>query len=566
MPKRHYPMSAFTNNELRHLPGHNDYMRFKPGIAIDLALSLLIGGLAFLIATGGRIISPSNIDWLMVGDDGATHYLGWEFYRSAPLSQWPLGANPDYGAEISSSIVFSDSIPLFAMTLKPLSGLLPQPFQYLGIWIFFCFVLQVFCSERLLSNLSLTATQAWTGSIFFAVAPSFLFRMSLSHYAGSAHWIVLAALALYFDRSRHSWLWTILLCVASLINVYLALMGGVLYVADLAQRMWQKEVSLSGTVRHTIVSGICLVITMWAAGYFMAGKYTADQGYGYYRLNLLAPFLPMGGWSLWFSSPDVADGDFEGFNYFGTGVFGLLVLAVVVKPKLSFANINIATLIPITVALIACTVFAISNRIAAGSAELYAFELPRRLWPICSSFRASGRFFLPAYYLVFAFGLTGVWRFMGMKAGMLSVCTLLCVQLVDVSHGISQLRGKLSSAKPWSTTLKAEFWAKAAKQYRILLVVTPAKHYEGYLPLAYFAMSNGMSTNAVYLARIDQEKLRLSREKLEQVVASGEWAPDTLYICGDDRLWATVAKAGPGVFAAEVDGIRVVAPDWWATQ
>lgn len=54
--------------------------------------------------------------------DPATHWLGWQFFRNSPLLQWPLGANPDYGMEIGSSIIFSDSIPLLAFIFKPLGA------------------------------------------------------------------------------------------------------------------------------------------------------------------------------------------------------------------------------------------------------------------------------------------------------------------------------------------------------------------------------------------------------------------------------------------------------------
>ena len=54
---------------------------------------VVVGTLAFVYATSGSIIDPTNRDWLMLGDS-AQHYLGWAFFRDTPLLQWPLGANP----------------------------------------------------------------------------------------------------------------------------------------------------------------------------------------------------------------------------------------------------------------------------------------------------------------------------------------------------------------------------------------------------------------------------------------------------------------------------------------
>ena len=53
----------------------------------------------------------SNQTWLLNGDL-SQYQLGWKFYRE-DIWRFPLGLNPNYGITNSSSIVFSDSIPLF---------------------------------------------------------------------------------------------------------------------------------------------------------------------------------------------------------------------------------------------------------------------------------------------------------------------------------------------------------------------------------------------------------------------------------------------------------------------
>ena len=77
----------------------------------------------------------------MYQDDPATHFLGWHFFRNEPW-HLPLGLNWAYGMEMSSSIVYTDSIPLLALIFKPFSNYLPTLFQYTGLWILICFALQ----------------------------------------------------------------------------------------------------------------------------------------------------------------------------------------------------------------------------------------------------------------------------------------------------------------------------------------------------------------------------------------------------------------------------------------
>ena len=117
-------------------------LNFKENQLKDFFYSLLLGFVVFYIVTGFEIISPINISWLeFKKGDQATYYYGWLSYRNSPWT-FPVGLNPNYGLELSSSIVFSDSIPLLAIFFKSISYILPKNFQYFGAWILFCFVFQ----------------------------------------------------------------------------------------------------------------------------------------------------------------------------------------------------------------------------------------------------------------------------------------------------------------------------------------------------------------------------------------------------------------------------------------
>ena len=51
----------------------------------------------------------SNIDWLLGSGDKSNAQNGWKFF-SQDNWHFPLGKNPNYGLDISTSIIFSDSI------------------------------------------------------------------------------------------------------------------------------------------------------------------------------------------------------------------------------------------------------------------------------------------------------------------------------------------------------------------------------------------------------------------------------------------------------------------------
>ena len=104
---------------------------------------LILGGLVFLSIFNITIINPSYDDWLLLEDVGSGdtkfHYYGWLAYRQEGL-QFPIGKIVSIGYP-QTSVVFTDSIPLLAIILKPFNKILPTPFQYFGIWILICYML-----------------------------------------------------------------------------------------------------------------------------------------------------------------------------------------------------------------------------------------------------------------------------------------------------------------------------------------------------------------------------------------------------------------------------------------
>ena len=156
---------------------------------------------AFFGVVGPLVLNPQNIAWLGGGFDPTQHYLGWAFFRNSTWS-FPLGLNPDFGMDISSSIVYSDSIPLLAFIFKPFALLLPNSFQYFGIWLLLCFILQGYFAWRLVALLKISPIASLAASLLFIFSPPLFWRIGL-HAALVGHWLILAALYLNF-RPRHN--------------------------------------------------------------------------------------------------------------------------------------------------------------------------------------------------------------------------------------------------------------------------------------------------------------------------------------------------------------------------
>ena len=54
-------------------------------------------------------ISVTKTEWLHHGNDSTLPQMSWFFFKN-DIWRFPLGSNPNYGIELGSSIVFSDSI------------------------------------------------------------------------------------------------------------------------------------------------------------------------------------------------------------------------------------------------------------------------------------------------------------------------------------------------------------------------------------------------------------------------------------------------------------------------
>src|SRR5690606_340801 len=101
------------------------------------ALALAGAGLGASVVVrlfGSDVLHPGHVGWL-AGGDLAQHYLGWEFFRRDAW-RWPPGANQWLAHPVGTSLLYTDSMPLFGLLLKPFHALLPATFQYLGLVFF----------------------------------------------------------------------------------------------------------------------------------------------------------------------------------------------------------------------------------------------------------------------------------------------------------------------------------------------------------------------------------------------------------------------------------------------
>ena len=280
----------------------------------------------------------------MIGDS-ATHYMGWEFFRHTSLLQWPLGLNPKLGLDISSSIAFTDSIPLAAFIFKPFNFLLPATFQYLGMWILVCFILQAYLAARLLSHFLTDQVQIVLGTVFIALSPMLMYRLvhdGYGHMALVGHFLILGALNLYFTKKLKSLWWALLFSSTILIQAYFIPMVAAIWIAKLFQYLRHEGGTRLIAAKHFAVIALASIATLVAGGYvalgsnlFTGSTEVTDSSFPYWfrwqPLSLIDIQTSFSGtWSHFLFDQQELRGDVEGFSFLGGGVILLTSLVTLV--------------------------------------------------------------------------------------------------------------------------------------------------------------------------------------------------------------------------------------------
>tara|TARA_B100001093_G_scaffold223474_1_gene214107 strand:+ start:5846 stop:7984 length:2139 start_codon:yes stop_codon:yes gene_type:complete len=526
----------------------------------------LLSLIFFALVTDIRIINPTRINWLMDGDYG-TGFFAWQFFRHTPLFQWPIGTNLNYGLDyVGSSIVYIETIPLVAIILKFFNSVLPDNFQYNGLWLLLCFILQGFFSWKILSTFTNNKILPIIGSIFFIIAPTFLFRLQF-HFALSAHWLFLYAFYLYIQNKNMFKQWLLLHVISLLIMPYIFAMIIPVYIAHQIKIKKLKLINNFYLFKSLGILSVVIYITLLSTGFFMLESGTGGSGYGFFKANLLTFFDPKisseNNWSQ--IIPDIANGngDYEGMAFLGIGMIFLLILSFVQFYK-NFVVLK-KTIISnkyIIYVLILLFIFAISNNIAVGNYEIINLQLPNFLEYLVGKVRIGGRFIWPVYYGVYIAIFALIFRFVKPSIAIPSLIFAVTLQVYDTNNMFQHHQDKFTRLLNIESPMKSELWNEFSKLYdQVIWVALPRSGYVGWMPIGDYASKNNMGTNAAHYGRSDPKRMGLYNKKLEKLVINNNFDDKSLYIFQDDLLWnVTKVRAAENDLVGSLDGFKFFAP------
>lgn len=539
-----------------------------------LAISLIVGLLYALVLMGTAPLNPHNIGW-MIGDP-AEYYIAWELFRQDPHWHWPLTYTDRVGYPVGETVALMDPDPLLVVFLKPLSPLLPEPFQYFGFEVVLICALQFFFSVKLFRLiLGQNPVGIWLCSSFFLVAPALVWNVT-RHFALSNHWLLVAALLVYFQAQQESqhtirrFVVSALLLTGAAVatNPYLTLPVLLVLTAAAGSLLWQRRLRLRKAVVFMAALGATCAIVAYSLGFFIAGGRGYGQwGYRFYSLNLLAPFDPyVYGSILSRLLPHFPRRQaYVGCMYLGAGVIFLAVFLLILfglQRPWKRRSLDRRQVVPLFLCCLTLTLIALSTKVMIGSLTLVDLDPQQHLTRFLAPLRTSiSEFWLP-YYTILMIVLAAPFLLFRRSQANLLLVIVLVVQLVDI---IPLFRWAHSRVVPsevegfWKPgqlqPLQSPIWSTLGSIHENL-VVLPAWQcgpnsspggLDGYRIFGFLAAVQKMRTNSYRSSRYTEANRDFHCKQAIAALSERPLSPDTAYVV-TPTLAAVIAKgpSGPG--------------------
>jgi hypothetical protein len=520
-------------------------------------LSALCGGFFGWFFLGFSNLFPWNYSWLYAKGDGALTQLGFEFFRKAPLVQWPITAIPKYVA--GSNMIIPTENAVSNIFAKIIGIFVPGSFQFVGLWIVLCFALQGYFGAKLLGRFVDSRSSIVFGSLFFVLSPALLYRIGvMNHYALGSHWMILAVFYLYFGTESRTRTWGLLLFFGMLTSVYISVMLLVVFVAHQTKRyLLTKEIGVSNLVLPLAAA----VFGFLLMGY--ASTRSSTTGSNFFRLNAIAWFNPGfsddGSFSGVLNSVGnsrlrrVFSEEWEGFQYLGTVVIAGVLLGLANVRNIQIRR-NWRGYAPILLAGSALFVFALSNRIVVLQQE-FSYWWPSQLLDLRQIFRGATRFGWPAYYLVTLFAVVQIIRFCAVKKIRAGVAIASVLMLIESSPGIAYVRSEFSSSKPHETSIVDQKWNEIAKTHSKVVIYPNFDLQVGevtgdakvwinrWFDLAKYAVDHDLSTNFGYVPRPLTDYISEQDSQISNELESGVLQPGTIYVLANKAIWLKYSES-----------------------
>lgn len=479
----------------------------------------VIGAVCFIGIYGLYVLDFTNVGWLFDNDhDLRQHYIAWCRFRSDPWS-FPIGLISSLSYPNSMSVIYTDSIPIFAVLFKLIGPLLPQTFQYFGLFGIISFMLTGGFAAVLLRRFVSSDIQCMIGSVFYIISPTIVHRMYY-HTALAAQWIVIACLVLWVyddlcaSNTRRIIYWGIIGFVCVGIHSYFLPMAGMILAATaFIQIVRKKEIALA--VAEFVSFCAAGILNLYILGAFYGGTSPTGFGLGTFNSNLNTFINP---WEMGKLLPQLPLSNYfqyEGMAYLGAGILFLFVIVaagmvfrMVRKiPEEAFHSDRIygrVTMVLVAVSFLS----AVLPNISFNDRTIVWIPYPSFVEQLLGIFRSNGRLIWPAMYILMTSAICfTAYTFRRYNyIGVIVITAALMLQIVDMSDAFSQRYMLYTSQHPTDTLWDdPELSAITDGKSEFIFLYTDN---DITMPTAYYGYFHDMRQNNYYFARDIDEKVR----------------------------------------------------------
>ena len=539
----------------------------------SLSSVFILGGslavIFFIIVFGIRVLDPRYDAWLFHGrnrEDLIQHYLGWLLYRN---SDWhfPITLIDNISNSEKIPVVYMDSIPLFAIIAKVFSPVLPDTFQYFGIYGVMCYFLMGGFSAVTVFRLTDDGAYSVLSSLLMSASIPMIFR-TFWHTALGAHWIVAASLYLLLVNDKKSTLrssvyWGALAFFAVSLQAYFLPM---VFISLIFTALSDIVINGKGTWKRSLINiasfFASMLLTAWILGFFYGSVSNVGDYLGYYSFNYNA-FFNTFGYSLLFKGlPLFWIGQYEGYAYPGACIYLLFLISVISRSRAKdrqqlFPREKRSLLIMYAMVFI---LFAGSNVLTFGE-DYILIPMPKPILDIWQLFRSSGRMIWPVFYLLICLILVSFCRsFKDRRVRYVIIILCLVCHFVEFSPFIRAVHRQYYPRYESYRPLEDPSWDTIASRYGNIYICFGSQNMYldsnlkmECLELTYFACEHDMAMNTTYLSRDNTDQIN---EETIRMVASGTLPDDTVFVFidKDDTM-------GMELNFYELDGILVGTKD-----
>ena len=524
---------------------------------ISFILGVLFGALVFFTLYGWEILNVTYEDWLLTGwYDLSQHYVGWQLFRA---SDWmfPVGLMDNGFYPYPISVIYSDSIPLFCVFFKILSPLLPETFQFFGIYGLLCFMLQGGFAKLLLRRVLNSEIKCCVACVpFVFCAP--VWQRLYYHTALASHFLILAAFVLFMYRDRIEnvykrvalWCGLGMLCITIHFTIYSIVSVVFLGYAfwELLEKAGECKGAEEGRKKTMLLSFkrfflfllpylLSSVFIFWILGGFYGNISGVSDGLGAYSANLNSLFNPID-YSRIIKEFPLIDCQYEGLSYIG------IMAIIMIIPACAFFIRNFRDIfskhryfiISVFTTSVILWVIALSPIVTFNSHVLFEIPLPDFLYDAWSIYRASGRFLWPNMYLVILFVLYYASKEIKPYFGAVLVlgCLLQLFEFSEKTETISEEYSKEAVAHFAADRLDLYDW-DGIKHLQFMHPYTFPEFYDDevrdqMIGYTRFAIRHGMTVSNFHFSRDDMDKLKNRIEDCYLELFEEGPGEDTVYV------------------------------------